>query len=74
MKKLIGALALAAMVATSAFAEVSFGAWLCNLPTLVGFDGEDIKGAAVSNPWGGFSASRIDINWTSDDGKAGMTM
>ncbi|MEE3411908.1 MAG: hypothetical protein VZQ47_04065 [Treponema sp.] len=74
MKKLIGALALAAMVATSAFAEVSFGAWLCNLPTLVGFDGEDIKGAAVSNPWGGFRASRIDINWTSDDGKAGMTM
>ena len=75
MKKLIGALALAAMVATSAFAEVSFGAWLCALPTIVGFDGEDVKGAGISNPWGyGARTARLDINWTSDDGKAGMTM
>ena len=75
MKKLIGALALAAMVATSAFAEVSFGAWLCTLPTLIGSDGDGIKGAAVSNPWGwGARPARLDINWTSDDGKAGMTM
>ncbi len=75
MKKLIGALALAAMVATSAFAEVSFGAWLCTLPTLIGSDGDGIKGAGVSNPWGwGARPARLDINWTSDDGKAGMTM
>jgi len=74
MKKLIGALALAAMVATSAFAEVGFGAWLCNLPTLVGFDGEDVKGAAASNPWGGWRPARAAINWTADDGKAGMVM
>ena len=75
MKKLIGALALAAMVATSAFAEVSFGAWLCNLPTLIGSDGDGIKGAGISNPWGwGARPARADINFTSDDGKAGMIL
>ena len=75
MKKLIGALALAAMVATSAFAEVSFGAWLCNLPTLIASDGDGIKGGAVSNPWGwGARPARVDINFTSDDGKAGVIL
>jgi hypothetical protein len=75
MKKLIGALALAAMVATSAFAEVSFGAWVCNLPTLIASDGDGIKGGAVSNPWGwGARPARADINFTSDDGKAGMIL
>jgi hypothetical protein len=75
MKKLIGALALAAMVATSAFAEVSFGAWICNLPTLIASDGDGIKGGAVSNPWGwGARPARADINFTSDDGKAGMIL
>jgi hypothetical protein len=74
MKKLIGALALAAMVATSAFAEVSFGAWICNLPTLVGSDGEDIKGGFVGNPWGGWRPVRLGAAWTSDDGKIGMNM
>ena len=75
MKKLIGALALAAMVATSAFAEVSFGAWVCNLPTLIASDGDGIKGGAVSNPWGwGARPARADISFTSDDGKAGMIL
>jgi hypothetical protein len=75
MKKLIGALALAAMVAASAFAEVSFGAWVCNLPTLIASDGDGIKGGAVSNPWGwGARPARVDINFTSDDGKAGMIL
>ncbi len=75
MKKLIGALALAAMVATSAFAEVSFGAWLCNLPTLIASDGDGIKGGGVSNPWGyGARPARVDINFTSDDGKAGVIL
>ena len=74
MKKLIGALALAAMVATSAFAEVSFGAWLCNLPTLIASDGDGIKGGAVSNPWGGWRPARFGVNWTADDGKVGMIM
>ncbi len=74
MKKLIGALALAAMVATSAFAEVSFGAWICNLPTLVAYDGEDVKSGGVANPWGGWRPVRFSTSWTADDGKAGMTM
>jgi len=73
MKKLIGALALAAMVATSAFAEVSFGAWICNLPTLIASDGEDMKSGIV-NPWGSWRPVRFAANWASDDGKAGMTM
>ena len=75
MKKLIGALALAAMVATSAFAEVSFGAWVCNLPTLIASDGDGIKGGGVSNPWGwGARPARVDINFASDDGKAGIIL
>ena len=72
MKKLIGALALAAMVATSAFAEVSFGAWVRTLPTYVGSDGEDIKTSALSASWGGPFWARWDASWTSDDGKAGL--
>jgi len=74
MKKLIGALALAAMVAASAFAEVSFGAWVCNLPTLIASDGDGIQGGGVSNPWGGWRPARADISFTSDDGKAGMVL
>ncbi|MBP5446972.1 MAG: hypothetical protein J6X95_02570 [Treponema sp.] len=72
MKKLIGALALAAMVATSAFAEISFGGWVRTLPTYVGSDGEDIKTAALSASWGGPFWARWDASWTSDDGKAGL--
>ncbi|MBO7121924.1 MAG: hypothetical protein J6V90_01405 [Treponema sp.] len=74
MKKLIGALALAAMVATSAFAEVSFGAWVCNLPSLISSNGDGIQGGGVSNPWGGWRPARADISFTSDDGKAGMVL
>ena len=74
MKKLIGALALAAMVATSAFAEVSFGAWVCNLPALLSSNGDDIQGGAVQNPWGGWRPARADIRFNSDDGKAGMIL
>ncbi len=74
MKKLIGALALAAMVATSAFAEVSFGAWVCNLPALLSSNGDDIQGGAVQNPWGGWRPARADITFSSDDGKAGMVL
>ena len=74
MKKLIGALALAAMVAASAFAEVSFGAWVCNLPALLSSNGDDIQGGAVQNPWGGWRPARADIRFSSDDGKAGMIL
>ncbi len=72
MKKLIGALALAAMVATSAFAEISFGGWVRTLPTFVGSNGEDIKTSALSASWGSPFWSRLDASWTSDDGKVGM--
>ena len=74
MKKLIGALALAAMVAASAFAEVSFGGWVRTLPTYVGSNGEDIKTGALSASWGGPFWARFDSSWTSDDGKAGLNM
>jgi len=74
MKKLIGALALAAMVATSAFAEVSFGGWVRTLPTFVGSNGEDIKTSALSASWGGPFWARFDSSWKSDDGKAGLDM
>ena len=40
MKKLIGTAVLAALVATSAFAEITFGAWLRVLAAPVAYDGE----------------------------------
>ena len=74
MKKLIGALALAAMVATSAFAELSFGGWVRTLPTFVGSDGDGIKTSALTASWGGPFWTRFDATWTSDDGKAGAAI
>ena len=73
MKKLIGALALAAMVATSAFAELSFGGWVRTLPTFVGSDGDTIKTSSLNASWGNPFWARLDASWVSDDGKAGLS-
>ena len=72
MKKLIGALALTALIAASAFAEVSFGAWICNLYTPVAYNGDTVQSGGLSNPWGGARTARLNVGWISDDGKAGM--
>lgn len=72
MKKLIGSVAVAAMLATAAFAELSMGAWLRTNVIPVAYDGEDIK-AGWENSWGwGVRNARLSFNFTSDDGKVGM--
>ncbi len=73
-KTLIAVAAAAALTATSAFAEITFGAWLRVLASPVASTGEDII-AGVENSWGwGARTARININGTSEDGKAGFVM
>ena len=72
MKKLIGTAMLAALLATSAFAELSMGAWVRTVVAPVEFDGDDVK-AGWENSWGyGIRNARISFNWTSEDEKVGM--
>ena len=71
MKKLIGTVAVAALLASAAFAEVSFSAWLNNLSAVVAGDGDEIR-AGVANPWGGWRAARIGFGYTSDEEKVDM--
>ena len=74
MKKLIGTAMLAALLATSAFAEVSFGAWLRVLAAPVAGNGDDIV-SGMTNSWGwGARVARADIRGTSEDEKAGFSM
>ena len=73
-KTLIAVAAAAALTATSAFAEITFGAWLCVLASPVAHNGEDAM-VGVANSWGwGARTARININGTSEDGKAGFAM
>ena len=73
-KTLIAVAAAAALTATSAFAEITFGAWLRTLTAPVASNGEDtVVGTANSWGWGARTA-RIDINGVSEDGKAGFAM
>ena len=72
MKKLIGTVAAAALLASAAFAELSMGAWIRTVVAPVAGDGEDIV-AGWSNSWGyGIRNARISFNWTSEDEKVGM--
>ena len=74
MKKLIGTAMLAALLATSAFAEVSVGAWLRVLAAPVAGNGDDIV-SGMTNSWGwGARVARADIRGTSEDEKAGFSM
>ncbi|MDE6068737.1 MAG: hypothetical protein K2F89_07305, partial [Treponemataceae bacterium] len=70
--KLIGTAMLAALLATSAFAELSMGAWVRTVVAPVAGNGDDVL-AGWQNSWGwGVRAARISFNWTSDDEKVGM--
>ncbi len=74
MKKLIGTVAVAALLATAAFAEISMGAWLRAIAAPVAGDGDDIY-SGMTNSWGwGTRVARVDINGTSEDGKVGFSM
>ena len=73
-KTLIAVAAAAALTATSAFAEITFGAWLRTLTAPVASNGEDTV-VGTANSWGyGARTARIDINGVSEDGKAGFAM
>lgn len=72
MKKTLIAVAAAAALTTSAFAEITFGAWLRVLAAPVASNGEDTV-AAMGNSWGwGARAARVDIRATSEDEKVGF--
>ena len=73
-KTLIAVAAAAALTATSAFAEITFGAWLRVLASPVASTGKDVI-AGVENSWGyGTRTARLNINAVSEDGKAGFVM
>ena len=73
-KTLIAVAAAAALTATSAFAEITFGAWLRAVAVPVAHNGEDVV-AGVQNSWGyGTRTARLNINAVSEDGKAGFVM
>ena len=71
-KTLIAVAAAAALTATSAFAEITFGAWLRSI-TGVASNGEDIV-TGTSNSWGGIRPSRVNVAGTSEDGNAGFKL
>ena len=72
MKKLIGTVAVAALLASAAFAELNMGAWIRTVVAPVASNGEDIL-SGWTNSWGwGIRNARIGFNWTSDDEKVGM--
>ncbi|MBP3367712.1 MAG: hypothetical protein J6K96_12120 [Treponema sp.] len=75
MKKTLIAVAAAAALATSsAFAEITFGAWLRVLAAPVASNGDDVI-VGMENSWGwGARTARLDINAVSEDGKAGFAM
>ena len=73
-KTLIAVAAAAALTATSAFAEITFGAWLRAIAVPVANNGEDVV-AGVQNSWGyGTRTARLNINAVSEDGRAGFVM
>ena len=71
-KTLIAVAAAAALTATSAFAEITFGTWLRSI-TGVASNGEDIV-TGTSNSWGGIRPSRLNVAGTSEDGNAGFKL
>ena len=74
MKKTLIAVAAAAALTTSAFAEITFGAWLRALAAPVASNGEDTV-ASMGNSWGwGARTARIDIHAAAEDGKVGFEM
>ena len=72
MKKLIGTVAVAALLATAAFAELNMGAWVRTVVAPVAYNGDKIL-TGWENSWGwGIRNARISFNFASEDGKIGM--
>ncbi len=79
MKKTLIAVAAAAALTTSAFAEITFGSWLRVLTVPIANDGKDMI-AVTSNSWGGNDwgsparVARLDVHAAAEDGKVGFEM
>ncbi|MDE5580233.1 MAG: hypothetical protein K2I95_02275 [Treponemataceae bacterium] len=73
MKKLIGTAMLAALLATSAFAELSVGVWLRQLWSPVAYNGGDVL-TNSQNSWGAGRTGNIGLTWVSEDEKAGAQL
>ena len=72
-KTLIAVAAAAALTATSAFAEITFGAWLRSALIPVAYDGEDYLGG-LTQSWGRAARTAVlGVNGVSEDGMAGFT-
>ena len=72
-KTLIAVAAAAALTATSAFAEITFGAWLRSALIPVAYDGEDYLGG-LTQSWGKAARTAVlGVNGVSEDGMAGFT-
>ena len=74
MKKTLIAVAAAAALTTSAFAEITFGAWLRVVAAPVASDGDETV-TAMGNSWGyGARVARLNVNAVAEDGNAGFDM
>ena len=72
MKKTLIAVAAAAALTTSAFAEITFGTWMRVVAAPVASDGDE-NYTGITNSWGGGArTARLDVNGVSEDGKAGF--
>ncbi|MDE6718340.1 MAG: hypothetical protein K2J68_00570, partial [Treponemataceae bacterium] len=71
---LIGTAMLAALLATSAFAEINFGAWLRTMIVPVSGDGDDVKAFMANSWWNNLRPARLDITGVTEDERAGMRL
>ena len=72
-KTLIAVAAAAALTATSAFAEITFGMWTKAVLVPVANDGEDYK-AGLTQAWGGPARTAgLGVNGVNEEGTAGYT-
>ena len=71
MKKLIGTVAVAALLASAAFAELSISGGATQVWSPVAYNGGDVM-TGIQNPWGGGARSAsVGFTWVSEDEKAG---
>nr|WP_318711779.1 hypothetical protein [uncultured Treponema sp.] len=74
MKKTLIAVAAAAALTTSAFAEITFGAWGRAILVPIASNGDKTV-AGQNQSWGGWGrATGLDINGSDAEGKAGFSM
>ena len=72
MKKLIGTVAVAALLASAAFAELSISNWVRQLWSPVKYNGGDVV-TNSQNAWGNGRSAGIGFNWVGDDENAGAS-